>query len=117
VSKLDELEKLANSATPGPWGFGSFGRILVVPYHEGHPDKHSPICDLGEQHFPSDGQEYKDAAFIAAANPQTVKQMIALIRQCKEALGEIQFSNDSLWQGDRAFVALTAIEQFEKGTE
>lgn len=55
------------SHTPGPWAFGSFGNLLVVPVVDGVPNKYDPICDLGPQHFPSNTEAYENAALIAAA--------------------------------------------------
>jgi hypothetical protein len=58
--------------TPGPWGWGSFARLLVVPIVDGQPDKHSAIADLGEAIFPYDKtpeseEAYANATLIAAA--------------------------------------------------
>lgn len=89
VIDLDALEKLADEATPGPWtyrgppenGYSTFvGRFET--------DAGAIICDFGdsETYYPSEGEppEPYDAAFIAAANPATIK---ALIAELKEARG------------------------------
>ena len=82
---LDALEAAALAATPGEWCFGSFGRLLVVPMIADNPDKHSPICDLGEQHFPSHTEPYANAAYIAAANPAVVIELIRRLRAAEGA--------------------------------
>jgi hypothetical protein len=62
--------------TPGPWAFGSFGRLLVVPVIDGVTHKHDPVCDLGPQHFPSDSAAYSNAELISVA-----PDMLALLRE------------------------------------
>lgn len=41
-----------------------------------------------------------------------LRKQDAAIRQLREALGEIEWSNDSKWQSDRAKAALVATEEF-----
>ena len=58
--------------TPGPWVFGSYHKLLVVPVIEGQPDKHQPIASLGNTAYPfdatpSDAERYANAALISAA--------------------------------------------------
>ncbi len=66
MSKLDELEALAKAATPGPWRNSEERPLLCVT--------------VG---IPADSPRWNgrnDAAFIAAANPATVLDLIELIR-------------------------------------
>ena len=77
----NELRRLAQAATPGPWiGCGpSFGESLpkylneVVVDREGDEDDGYSICNapigLDEEHS-------ADMAFIAAANPATVSELL-----------------------------------------
>lgn len=115
MSKLDTLEKLADAATPGPWSVYEDCAFMVAVDTERFTTKGTlgnyetaNICKVdGSPMF----QREEDAAFIAAANPQTVKQLIALIRQCKEAL-------TSCYDGPHPYTAetaLAAIDAWERG--
>lgn len=131
MTKLTELEALADAATPGPWKKLSSGEICY-PYKD-HPNTYaSLLCCLDDDC--GDGAKAStnpaDTDFIAAMNPQTVKAMIALIRQQHEALKKVQpgnelgdFLTDSVmpWAAIKDIVkmeeALAAYEAFEKGGE
>lgn len=86
MSKLDDLERKANATDDSEWtaqaghleegGQCAFGRE-----HRLDDDDVDGACD------PSDVEEdraEKDAAFIAAANPQTVLAMVEVIRAAVE---------------------------------
>lgn len=76
---LDTLEATAKVATPGPWN-PSPGRALVVS----QVDISEPvICNCLSEQF---AQAPKDAAFIAAANPTVVLELIAEIRKLRTEL-------------------------------
>lgn len=104
---LDALEAAALAATPGEWCFGSFGRLLVVPMIADNPDKHSPICDLGEQHFPSHTEPYANAAYIAAANPAVV---IELIRRLAHPESASECDNEAMQEIDAAIARAESTE-------
>lgn len=62
--KLSELERLAREATPGPWDhFKGFF-----------------VSDMLHDIQIADCEVTTDAAFIAAANPQTILRMIEVIK-------------------------------------
>ena len=63
---IEELKRLAEAATPGPWYVGFFGKFCVV--------------GIG-----SDMQE-PDAKYIAAANPAAVLELIAEVERLQEEL-------------------------------
>jgi hypothetical protein len=67
---LDKLEALARAATPGPWTNG----WPAIPFE-----------DAVERIFAEDVHTREDAAFIAAANPATVLQLIELARRSTTA--------------------------------
>ena len=72
---LSELEALAKAATPGPWETNKediISNVMEVIANNGYVS----VCDADPY----------DALFIAHANPQTILQMIALIRQIGDAL-------------------------------
>lgn len=87
TSDLDALEKLADEATPGKWrnavysrervivaGLASkaFVKVLGKPPHSNGKD-----CAI---------QADANAAFIAAANPATIKALIAELKEAREHL-------------------------------
>lgn len=91
------LRVLAEAATPGPWAYGTFHRLLVVPVVNGLPDKHDAIADLGAGAIPwKDAErEYQNAAFIAACSPDIVIGLVdalerkdGLLKRASEALNE-----------------------------
>ena len=108
MGDLNQLKNLAEAATPGPWDHMK-GRNLVrairddlaVPLFEAQepysdPLLGAPTCRVGREvvfRANSEGarqsaamrQEHHNAAFIAAANPETVLSLISTIeRQAEE---------------------------------
>ena len=71
---LDALEALAKAATPGPWNWHYSNGSIIVDGPES--DKVATI-HVGMDNQPA---EHK-ARFIAAANPETVLALIALVRE------------------------------------
>jgi hypothetical protein len=77
MTTLDDLDALADAATPGPWRYTANGVIGS----DAMPDNKFIIL------WDDDGRNrFNDYPFIAAANPQTIKQLIALCRMQHEAL-------------------------------
>jgi hypothetical protein len=112
---LDELEKLADAATPGQWVARLDGwTVRAFPDDDihginvAHTFRQLSGGDLKATE-PDIEQQMSNQVFIAAANPQTIKQLIGLVRQCKEALEDIECGGGLL-----ADKALVAIERFEK---
>jgi len=100
---LDQLIKLADAATPGPWWAGKCEPA------DGHAlawiGNHFVDCEGGQRNYK---EQVDDAAFIAAANPTTVKRMAELLMQCREALDDV---DDPLWEVREA---LAALDEFDK---
>ena len=75
---ITELEKLAKAATPGPWRQSEHEHLKdCIMTHGSNPVIYCdevPIMAL------------EDAAYVAAANPQTILAMIELMREMGEAL-------------------------------
>ena len=67
---LDTLEKLAKAATPGPWQTRFVWRSL---------DAARKTQDLLSNTLPT--QDWPDAQFISALNPQVVLELIATVRE------------------------------------
>lgn len=73
--QLDALEAATKAATPGPWRHP--GRALVASrMSEDEP----LVCNCISKQF---AQAPKDAAFIAAANPAAVLDLIAELRKVR----------------------------------
>lgn len=75
--RLDELEALAANATPGPWHWREDERELLAPWAE---------VVFGSD----DDPEEADAEFIAAANPVTVRALIARVREAEAKLEQVR---------------------------
>lgn len=83
---LDALERLAKAATPGEW------RVLT-DYVAGR-ERWEPVAYCGTSHIWSDGplvcdDGRADAAFIAAANPETVLALLARLKEVERRNGEL----------------------------
>lgn len=87
---LEELEAKADAATPGPWVAGEvLERGTVVRGHNMIIDcRHTP----DEGHFGG-----HNAAFIAAANPQTVQRLVAMVKFLSEQIDGKYEYNDYRW--------------------
>lgn len=75
---FDELEKLAKAATPGPWEaffmFGSDDLPAEILAGDG-----TSVCTVDENAV----NPTPNFRFIAAANPQTVLELIASLRSAR----------------------------------
>lgn len=72
---LQELKKMAEAATPGPWF------VAKHPNDDGTVDiETGRLSDWG----PCYNCEYGTADFIAAANPETVLALITELEQCRK---------------------------------
>ena len=89
---IDELERIANEATDGPWqrrtgeGFSYF----IVETAWG-----------GEKRI-TESKSSLDAAYIEAANPATMRKLIERLRDAEEAMGqgdEAESAYFSKWHG------------------
>lgn len=86
---MEELEKFAREATPGPWEWNEeLGPIETV--EDGYPIAHiHPHANI--RTVLARGEEYShaNARFIAAANPQRVLDLIARVRKAEAALASL----------------------------
>lgn len=73
-TERDDLRRLAGSATAGPWDWLEDGRAHVKLVHVETPANHPVAAGLPICSIPS--KRTADAAFIAAANPQTVLALL-----------------------------------------
>lgn len=75
-TQLSELKRLAQAATSGPWKI-AFNKDI---YHVSLDGNYVDICDNG---YDGTGgiQNSKDAAYIAAANPAVILELIAELEE------------------------------------
>ncbi len=117
---LDRLDALAAKATPGPWTHDPEHFVVNVEVkreHEhvmlndertGEPD--GPLCDV----FGTGETCRNDAAFIAAADPSTVRALIAEVRRLRRRDAML---SESLWQAWKAFHEHDTPEEAMKDAE
>jgi hypothetical protein len=85
-----DLERLAKAATPGPWFRGHNDNGAAQGEMSVWPDERmngALIAECGGK-MPWEGwfeQPAKDAAFIAAANPAAILELVAAARRDEEA--------------------------------
>lgn len=100
---LNELERLANAAAPGPWAAcgPSFGEALPVYLNEVVADTPGDdeydgltVCCANDEHASA------NMAFIAAANPNVVLELVRQIRELKRDAGRYQKLRDNNAWGD-----------------
>lgn len=111
---LSELKALAEAATPGPWSYSS----MPSGDTEVFADCGSTIAGFAPKEAPED---YHNAAFIAAANPQTVLALIKTLEEAEKRLNSIfilteKDPRDLVIRG-HATEALTSIEALKGGVE
>lgn len=96
---LAELEQLAGKATPGPWWIDSHGHNMVsesagnklvftADDRMGKSERNKETGNLS--HWPNDW----DASFIATANPETIKALLAEREELKRDAERYRFIKD-----------------------
>lgn len=90
VGPIDELERMADAATPGPWGFSP--PDLAAKFF-------AEVCDASGDmticHLLAGDVDDRNVRFIAAANPARIKALCAEVRKLREKL------NTKYWEGIR----------------
>ena len=80
---LENLRRLAQAATPGPW-FSTNGTVWYVTTGGNGEPEQDKLADSNED----------DAAFIAAANPET---MLELLDEIERLRGLLKEAIDQIW--------------------
>lgn len=79
--ELDELERLAKAATPGPWWEEDLdGEGFYWSIHAGTKDGPDELVLAQADGLLEEHEDRANFRFIAAANPQTVLELIARAR-------------------------------------
>lgn len=85
---IDKLERLAKAATPGPWSKFDKNNVIAVL----HAASDRPVINWTG--FDRDGTPRKvhraNAAYISAANPATVLELIGEVRRLRAELAAAQ---------------------------
>lgn len=89
TAALDELERLANAATEGPW------KIETVPTSIGRCHKIGPFnaCLYEDSRFGAGVSEYRSNAELLAASRTAIPALVAAMREMQGALGFIATDN------------------------
>lgn len=104
---LERLEKLASSATPGPWFNDTYDRTIRNYNYEKKIGRAFHIARYPHRasDYPISHDEWRgNAAFIAALNPLTAKKLIAALReattyiesQCGWSVTRTQYAKEAL---------------------
>jgi hypothetical protein len=110
MTSPDELEKLARAATPGPW---TWDDPLSCASGLSGPSGTPVIEDLGYDGLWI-GPDSPNAAFIAAANPATILDLLAANRKMRAALERIADPRNIHFAGDAQVVARSALSTKEQ---
>ncbi len=81
--KYSELEALADAATSGPWRQHESSAYRIMASCNG-------VASVGGDNALDESEHGFNAAYIAAANPAVIKEMIAEIRRLRGALEAIE---------------------------
>ncbi len=118
MSKLDELERLADAATPGPWE--PVGSVVDCgPEERLHYVSWKAFIEcFGSEDDPANGKTVSEAnaSFIAKANPATIKQMAAIMRLQNEYVKLMRDYGPPVGFGNTTIdEALRLFDAFDKG--
>ena len=105
---IEEMERLANAATPGPWKLVGTVEQAGGDYKDIIPT--SVSCGAFCQGGTPDRADEADLAFIAAANPSAI---LALLDRLKKAEAELERANELVadLQAERSFLLAERAER------
>lgn len=102
---LDALERAAQAATPGPWTAHEAG----IPASSG---RHF-VARTGGEWVGATGygpQSYRDAAYIAAANPAAIRSLIARLREAERQRDEARAALETISESHIPSMPMTAAD-------
>lgn len=88
MSDLDELERLAKAATPGPWEVDGDGRDICGFAGRLGAANGEPPYEITENNGFMRNSMAADAAFISAANPTVVLELVRRLRAAEAGNAE-----------------------------
>ena len=87
MNNLDELQRIAEAATPGEWSHLKFGCVVGGPAIKlANGSAREQIAAFFATSSVSDEQRILNAEYVAAFNPSTCLALIADLRKAVEAL-------------------------------
>ena len=102
TTRLTELRKLAEEATPGPW------RRIIHNWHS------AVVCEaqykLLDNEVSPNVRRLSDSAFIAAANPAAIIELLAVVEKMRDVLESIARREE--YPIAKAAYALAALEKW-----
>jgi hypothetical protein len=119
MTRTEELLKLAEAATSGPWnnprGIVHEAQLPFTPVVAT-----TLIAKVYSTNYGDFRESEANAAFIAAANPETIKQLVELVQSMKfhfdTIADEENWGTDGAWESSSYpdEIAMEAIEAFNK---
>ena len=99
MSDLDELERLARAATPGPWEVDGDGRDICGFAGRLGAANGEPPYEITENNGFMRNSMAADAAFIAAANPAVVLELVRRLRAAEGIVRDLADGGDPISPG------------------
>ncbi len=102
---LSTLEQLARGATPGPWHVDEDSRPGMSWNRHIMSAPNMGVCFMAHSDGAAPARDKATAKFIAAANPETILRLLAVVKAAKELDDEmrpIKFNNGGLFAALRS---------------
>ena len=108
MTLIDDLERLARAATPGPWKLDKSRRVLG-PAFDG---SYRSICDQVRGGSPEAADA--NAALIAALSPERIIAILDVIEAAQEMRHYDRSNMTKVWEAEEAFdAALSKLESLK----
>lgn len=111
--QIDLLERLAKEATPGKWHVGRRSATTVF-VDEAYPEQHAIAACGGSTTLNEREQVEPNAAFIAAANPQAILSLIALVKSQDKRIEEMEMALEKIRDIEPATFCLDDLGHFQR---
>ena len=114
---IEELERLAKRATPGPWkrNVNIYSDPGYCQIYTGAGPSHGSYWESGSEgkRISGEPKAEADAAFIAAANPAAILELVALVKKYEAALKFYAERSNWVTRSGKIGVTLIDIEDRE----
>ena len=105
MSKFDELKKLAEAATQGPWAHGPFGGVYLDHAIGSEGMEYGGYGLLfAEKGDSTLRNSFNNEAYAAAANPAAILELLAIRAQLVAALNVASFHVPGRNQDEKAMI-------------